>query len=165
MSAVVAGYIRGWNSVSTDKGLVLIEPLQQVPALPSYGMDSGLPAELPARLVVVTAANPGGVVLSSAENTERHGHLLARISELGPFPGQAPSVYATVGGSPQGKTPFEWPHREEGVALEISREEAAMLAAEFGQLAFYSFEGPYRLLIGTSDEGVLAVQHYRTHQG
>ena len=165
MSAVVEGFISGWNAVSADGGLVVVEPLPQAPASSAYDADSGLPDGLPTHLVVVTAANPGGVVLSSTENTERHERLLERISELEPFPGQVPSTYATVGGSPHGKAPSEWLHREEGVALDISRDEAAMLAAEFGQLAFYSFEGSYRLLIGAGDEGVLAVQRYRTHRG
>lgn len=169
MTEAIEGFTRGWNALRTDDGWVLIVPVpvgEQARAADNdeHVLSDHLPGDLPRRLVVLTAANPGGVVLSASENDTRNERLLERISGLEPFPCNAPRTYLSVGGSPQGDGPADWDHREEGVALDISRDEAAMIAAEFGQIAYYAFDGPDRLLIGAGHEGVLAVQRYRVQR-
>jgi len=156
------GFMRGWNALRVPDGWALVEPVvDEVRGRATLA--SCLPSPLPQRLVVVTAANPGGIALDAAENLERHARLIDRVHELEPFPASSPVVYETVGGAPVEHDPLTWGHREDGVALEISRDEAAILAIEFGQLAYYSFEGSHRLLLGAGDEGVLAAQRYRIH--
>lgn len=168
MNAALEGFTRGWNALHTPLGWVIVEPFPV--DQPERGSADGemrrlhLPGELLERIVVLTAANPGGIeTLDAPENAMRHARLVERIQTLEPFPSAVPVLYASIGGLPRGNGPADWDHREEGVALDISRDEAAMLAAEFGQVAYYAFDGPERLLIGAGDEGVLAVQRYRIH--
>lgn len=161
MNGATEGFSRGWNAVRTADGWVFVEPLAA--GTGTRGCAAPLHEALPQRFVVLTAANPGGVVSSDSENAERNERLLERVRGLEPFPSLAPRTYEAVGGLPRGGSPSEWAHREEGIALDISRDEAAMLASEFGQLAYYSFEEGSRLLVGTGTEGILAVQAYRTH--
>jgi hypothetical protein len=163
---VLHGFTSGWNAILGPNGWVLIEPLgagTEAKVTPG-GLSGELPADLPERFVVVTAANPGGIELGEAENRERHARLLERIDRLEPFPRETPVAFRSVGGLPKGPTPATWSAREDGVAIDLSREEASMLAAEFGQLAWYSFENGRRLLVAT-DDGILATQPYRCHTG
>ena len=161
----LAAFTAGWNAVLGPNGWILIEPLRagtNATRTPDVN-PGGLPVGLPERFVVVTAANPGGATLDHTENGERHTRLLERIHGLEPFPREAPTAFPAIGGLPHCPTPDTWHAREDGIAIDLSREEASMLAAEFGQLAWYSFEDGRRLLIATDDDTVLAAQPYRYH--
>jgi hypothetical protein len=160
---ILRGFTSGWSAVHGPDGWILIEPLAE--ETDARRVTNVLPGNLPERFVILTAANPGGVELGDDENRARYTRLLERIDGLEPFPRETPTAFPAVGGLPHGSTPQTWHAREEGVAIDLSREEASMLAAEFGQLAWYSFEDGRRLLIATDDGTILAAQPYRCHSG
>lgn len=82
------------------------------------------PVRLPARWSILTAWNPGPVVLDDAANAARHQQLADRVSRLG-LPAW-PSLASDIGGR----------HAEPGLLIEsITREQTIELARTFAQVA------------------------------
>lgn len=84
---------------------------------------------LGAHFAVITAFNPGGRNLSGARNRWRQLSLRAALTL------RRARFVAASGESPDGS------HRERGVAVAMSRGDAAAMARRFGQLAIYWFDG------------------------
>jgi len=87
-----------------------------------------IPREVEGRaLYIVTAYNPGSVLLTVDENEIRDKRLFARISSLG-----SAGIYVSVGRSLSGS------HTEFGYAVHgVSKGEVDDLANEFGQIGYY----------------------------
>lgn len=86
--------------------------------------DAPPPVKLPARWSILTAWNPGPVVLDDAANAARHQELAARVSRLGltAWPSRASDARGE--------------HAEPGLLIEsITREQTLELARAFGQSA------------------------------
>jgi hypothetical protein len=78
---------------------------------------------------VVTASNPRGRKVSDSENEDRYAELCASLTARGL------QSWRAVGESPDGS------HREEGLAVRISRDSALQLACQLEQSAFLWYDG------------------------
>lgn len=85
---------------------------------------------------VLTAANPRGQTVSAEDNRRRERWLLETVDRL------CHRHVPADGVSPDGQ------HRERGVAACLTRAAATALAKEFGQSAFFWFDGTDFWLIG-----------------
>jgi hypothetical protein len=93
------------------------------------------------RFAVLTAFNPRGRTGSEEQNQANAGELRRRLSPL------AGSLVPADGCSP------DLLHREEGVAAELTLEEAREIACEFEQDAFFWFDGAHFRIEGTLEAG------------
>ena len=80
---------------------------------------------------VITACNPRGQRHGDVDNTRLAGQLKARLSQRGL------QVVRVDGVSPDGT------HRESGVAVKLTREDATTLAIHYQQSAFFWFDGEH----------------------
>ena len=80
---------------------------------------------------VITAYNPRGRRQSNVDNSQLAGQLEAQVRQRGL------RVVHVAGVSPDDT------HRESGVAVKITRENATALATQYHQSAFFWFDGEY----------------------
>jgi len=138
------------TAVRTGGRWVVLEPVDDV-----RSADPGVPADagIPARFVVLTAGGgPHALDL-----------LRARVSALEPNERPPLVLDAAEGAGDGADHPDSWSDRRYGVAVDISRDEAAMITAEIGGTSFRSVEGAWRLLLGTGDDGIVTTERYRIH--
>jgi hypothetical protein len=135
-SARWRGYECGWSAVRLHDGWVVVRPVERADAEPDPRLDG---------LAVVTASNPYGERLGDVENERRRELLRGRLAVVGV------PLLETVGGFGDAVHPEAWTDCERGFAVPLSREEAALIAGEFGQEAIYVFEHGVRVLISVGD--------------
>lgn len=85
---------------------------------------------------VLTAANPRGLPATPDENHRSEARLIETLDGLGAHHVSADGVSS------------DGSHRERGLAVQIQRATAAALAREFGQSAFFWFDGFDFWLVG-----------------
>jgi hypothetical protein len=91
---------------------------------------------LPDSFAVLTACDPRGRTATETENRQRTAELKGRLRETGQLWAPADGV------SPDGQ------HREAGIAVALSQEDARRLACDFEQSAFFWYDGAAFWLVG-----------------
>jgi hypothetical protein len=106
---------------------------------------SDLVAELGETLHVVTAANPGGQILSAGENLALHGRLLRALGQI------TQRVYVAVAASPDGKwSELSW------LVAGLSRRQARRVGTDFQQDAIFELRTEQQLVVGCEIDWVRA---------
>lgn len=132
LQALLASYALAVYRVDAGGG-----PLYLRVGEPNSALDGALVALGASRYAFLSAANPGSVVLSDADNGRRHGELLERLRAVGLAAVSGESCAADGG----------W--REASLLVPgLDREAARALAREFSQVALLwgAVGGPVELL-------------------
>ena len=134
-----SAYIAALLRIETPGGLVWVRPA------PISRTSGEYPEPERRAICVITAHNPGGRVVSGADNAARQAQLVAEVEARGL------TWWPAAGGDPS------WTHVEDSVAvIGMDETEAVELGAQFGQDAIFVLTPAERRVVGCAERRTVA---------